>query len=394
MQTTATLRTPPGKGGIALISLVGAQAEEILSTVFRPLRSHRDGGQDVLRLGHLVRGEQIIDETIVCRRGDALEINIHGGPAVAKAAMELLGGHGAEIAPASPAAPQDFPIAHPKWNNPAIGGELLEALVPARSELVVAALATQWSAGVSRLAWDLCHPQASLSLGMPASPTQSETRHEALTIAACSLAGMERLLHPAEVVLAGAPNVGKSTLANALVGRQVSIVHDQPGTTRDWVREPALLDGVPIWLTDTAGIWETAQGPPQAFVDAEAVRRAHHVVGKADLVLLLSTGERWDEPDWLPSGKVLRIATKADLGPPRGRPDVCISAQTGDGLDELRGAVRNALGMDGFDPSAPMAFTRRQAARLIQAAEALRDGKAALAQSALMELLEGKENSR
>jgi tRNA modification GTPase len=120
---------------------------------------------------------------------------------------------------------------------------MLEALPQAASELVVAAVSQQWSAGVSQLASD---PDVSAEL---------------LRSAARRLPMMQKLLSPPEVVLVGPPNVGKSTLANAIVGREVSIVHTIAGTTRDWVREQALLGGVPIWLTDTAGLFDFPHDP-------------------------------------------------------------------------------------------------------------------------------------
>jgi tRNA modification GTPase len=370
------LQTPPGKGGIAVILLSGPEAGRILSAVFRPLRTHADDAQDVLRLGRLVRDGEVLDEAVVCRRGDAYEINIHGGPAVAKAAMELLARHGARVLPASPSAPESFPLAHPRWNNPAVGRELLDALALARTELVAAVLSRQWSAGLSEMARGMVEGALALSA-------------EQLRRAACGLAVARRLLHPPEVVLAGPPNVGKSTLANALVGRQVSIVHGEPGTTRDWVRELAAPDGVPVWLTDTAGVWEAR---PRASVDAEAVRRARGVVQKADLVILLDDAGAFEDLGWRLPGAVLRVATKRDLGAPAGQADVCVSAHTGEGLDELRAAVLRALGLGDLDASRTTVFTERQASLLLAAADATDRGRAGDAAKALVELLEGKES--
>ena len=215
---------------------------------------------------------------------------------------------------------------------------------------------------------------------------------------------MHRLLHPAEVVLAGPPNVGKSSLANALIGRPVSIVHEQPGTTRDWVREPALLDGVPVWLTDTAGIWAPPGERFPGEVDREAIRRALERVRHADVVLLLDDGTQGPESLGFGGGGlgslgfgggasgpaiVLCVATKCDLGTPQGTYHARVSAHTGEGLGELRSALRGAIGLGDFDPKAAMAFTSRQSARLIEAAEALKEGAESAMKEALTELLEG-----
>jgi len=373
-QTTATLQTPPGKGGIAVIALIGPEAEQILHAVFRPGASHPGAGAGVLQLGRLVADGQVIDEAIVCRCDGGVEINIHGGPAAARATMKLLARHGAVAAPAAPAAPRSFPAVHPQWRNPAIGAEMIEALALARSARTVEALAGQWSGGLSALA--------------RGEPDAAELRG-----AADGLRVMQRLLHPAEVVLAGPPNAGKSTLANALVGREISIVHRRAGTTRDWVRELALLEGLPVWLTDTAGIWDVDESastdPDTTAVVAEAVRRARHRAEGADLVLLLAAGEAAAMPEWLHAKCVLRVATKCDAVDPVGSADVNVSAHTGAGLDELRSAILRTVDLGDFDPTVARAFTSRQERLLLEAADALDADDPERARQKLDELLEG-----
>ncbi len=373
--TTAELQTPPGAGGIAVIALAGPRAEDILDGVFRPLRAHARAGEATLQLGRLHDGQRTIDEAIVHRGRRAVEINIHGGPAAARATLKLLAARGAAVVPAEPG--RAFEPAHPRQGNPAVGREMLQALPAARSLLVATALSRQWAAGLSALARDTC----SALTGEAPLGTRPADR---LRRAAAGLARMARLLDPPEVVIAGPPNAGKSTLANALVGRAVSIVHDRPGTTRDWVREPAILRGVPLWLTDTAGLWE-----PPCPVDAEAVRRARHCAEGADLVLLAEPEAPAPLPGWLHARRLLRVQTKFDVHPPRGRADVRVSAVTGAGLDALREAVLAALRLADVDPGEPMAFTRRQADLLTAAADAMERGKAPGAVVHLKSLLVG-----
>ncbi len=366
--TIATLQTPPGRGGIAVIVLAGPQTDRILGEVFRPCPSHRGVAPPALQLGHLVDDRAVLDEAVLCRTDRGAEINIHGGPVVAQSALQLLARRGATIHPSASGerrySPFDRP--HPKWNNPAVAREMLEALGLARSALVVSAVTQQWSGGLSTLASD-------------SRATEGELRR-----AADGLETMRRLLEPAEVVLVGPPNSGKSTLANALVARQASVVHAAPGTTRDWVREPALLRGLPVWLTDTAGIWAAPPG-----IDAEAVRRARHRAERADLVVLLSAGRPAAGPDWLGAKALLRVAAQCDVAPPWEGADVAVSAHTGAGLDHLADAVLNRLGLDHFDPTAAMAFTARQAGLLAQAAECRHHRDAPGLRRALRRLLAG-----
>ena len=311
-----------------------------------------------------------------------MEIDLHGGPAVATAAMRLLSELGAEAIGAPAAAPECFEPAHPELANAAIGREMLDALGSARSPLAVAALTQQWSAGLSRLA----------RLGLEqctAGTADPQPLARQLRAAADRLGQMQRLLDPAEVVLAGPPNVGKSTLANAMVGREVSIVHHAAGTTRDWVRELAVVRGVPVYRTATAGLWDVADA-----VDAEAVRRARQRIARADLVLLLGAGAAAPVPDWLTARphRLLCIASKCDACPAFADA-AAVSAFTGDGLADLGDRIVAALGLADFDPTAPAAFTHRQADLLARAAQATGEGRDQAVLAALTELLEAAQPS-
>jgi len=376
-QTTASLQTPPGRGGIAVIMLAGPRARAVLGGVFRPWPSHSAERDGHLQLGYLVDGERRIDQVVICRHPGGIEINIHGGPQVAREAMTVLKRSGATPTEASPAAAATFPTAHPTWDNPAIGAEMLTALPRARSPLVAEVLTRQWSAGLSRLARQTVQQLDTNALAEATTADVCRAAAEALGITS-------RLLDPPEVVLAGPPNAGKSTLANALVGREVSIVHRRAGTTRDWVRELALLDGVPIWLTDTAGLWTSNDS-----IDAEAVQRAHARASEADLVLLLSAETPAELPRWWQADRVIHVASKCDELTGQTGADVSVSARTSRGLDELRYAIVTGLGLANIQTGAPMAFTPRQSARLAEAASALDDGNACSVRTALVHLLEG-----
>lgn len=369
-----------------MLELHGPDVDTLLAQAFRPRTSHAQPPADALQLGHLVDGSHVLDEAVIFRRDGVAEINIHGGPAVAKAAMELFCRLGATPAAQRPPA---LPASHPVWNNSAIGRELLEMLPRVRSQRVAGALARQWSAGLSELA----------HRAMNATAANAQTLAEDLSHAAAGLGLMQKLLQPPTVVLAGPPNAGKSTLINALAGRTVSIVHAVAGTTRDWVRELVLLEGLPVYLTDTAGTWDADTTPSPAAdplgrqIDAESMRRARQEALAADLVVLLAEGGRCEIPPWLngkPASAIVRVASKSDHRTPSPPFDLAVAAHTGAGLDRLRAEMLRRLGLYEVDLSAPRAFTARQAQRLMTAAEHLRQGHLPQAVSTLRDVLSGK----
>ncbi|MBN1553183.1 MAG: 50S ribosome-binding GTPase [Phycisphaerae bacterium] len=376
-QLTASLQTPPGKGGIAVVSLAGEGWGDVLEDVFRSRngQAFSDTSFDQLHLGNLMDGEEILDEAVVALSPRGAEINIHGGPMTARRVLRRLAELGATVKPGRDDAP--FEPSHPRWRNPAVGRELQIALPDAPSLLAASVLTNQWSAGLSKLAREI--------LDAPALAPDAADR---LLAAADAFRTTRRLLQPPEVVLAGPPNAGKSTLTNALVGRCVSIVHSRAGTTRDWVRHKAILAGRCVYLTDTAGLWETDHP-----VEAESVRRAWEQIEKADLVLLLTEGDPIELPQTIHTQKILHVQTKRDrptAHPGAGR--LKISAQTGEGIPELTQAVLEALGLTDINPATPSAFTPRQES-LLRTAAKQRQQNSITWKNTLRELLGEEENA-
>ena len=375
---SACVVTPAGRGGISVIVMRGPKSEKIIEKIFRPVKSHKNALPGALQLGTIIDNGKDIDQAIVCRSGKTIEINIHGGPIVVRKAVELLAGGGVAIVPPDDPAAGGFNLAHPRWNNPAVGAEMLQSLVRAKSGFVVAVISNQWSSGLSRLA-----ARTIEKLSRDTSCLQSSLA-DGLVRAAQALPKSAKLLNPPQVVLAGPPNVGKSTLTNALAARQVSIVHDTPGTTRDWVRELAILDGIAIFLTDTAGLFDSAEG-----IEAQAVARAKKCARDGDLVLLVTSQSPLDIPPWLSGNKLLRVANKCDIykHQPCEQYDVKISAVTGRGMDELRRAICQSLDLADIDPEAPIAFTARQANLLTKSADEITTADYKSARATLAELL-------
>ncbi|MCJ2012824.1 tRNA uridine-5-carboxymethylaminomethyl(34) synthesis GTPase MnmE [Methylobacterium sp. J-076] len=161
---------------------------------------------------------------------------------------------------------------------------------------------------------------------------RAQTLRDALAAALADGRRGERLREGFWVVLAGAPNAGKSTLLNALARREAAIVSEIPGTTRDAIEVRLDLDGLPVVLVDTAGLRETEDA-----VEAEGIRRSRARIAQADLVLAL-VPPGGTAPD-LGGAPALPVWTKADLlaHPP---PGLAVSARTGLGLPALLDALR------------------------------------------------------
>jgi tRNA modification GTPase len=161
----------------------------------------------------------------------------------------------------------------------------------------------------------------------------------------------------ARVAITGRPNVGKSSLFNSLVQHERAIVTEHPGTTRDTLSEGVDLDGIPVILTDTAGLRETADG-----IEALGIERTHRAMGDADLLLVVLDGSQAVGPPEIQllsetlDRQRLIVINKCDVEGFRGDEGwnqvdtgISISARTGEGLDSLRAGILASLAGDGME---------------------------------------------
>jgi tRNA modification GTPase len=183
------------------------------------------------------------------------------------------------------------------------------------------------------------------------------------------------------VAICGPPNVGKSTLFNALLGHERALTAPEPGTTRDYLTEALHAGGLRLTLVDTAGYRDVADA-----VEAAGVRRAGDWAHSADQLLWVTAADAPPAAQALPPAlaqlEPLQVVTRCDLLPAWPEPEalpraVCVSGATGRGVPELRAELQaraEALGEPALD-----ALTERQAAQAAQAAAALGEARAALA---------------
>ena len=190
---------------------------------------------------------------------------------------------------------------------------------------------------------------------------------------------VEQLKDGVLVVVAGPPNSGKSSLINAIVGEERAIVTDVPGTTRDHLDVPLSIGGIPVRLTDTAGLHET-----EDRVEAIGIKRARQLVERADVLVWL--GPRAKTPQHL---RLVRVQSKCDLpDSPLATDDaIAVSAITGTGVHDLLARIAT-LGKQILPDDGAVALNRRQAELIGDVAEALREAAAATDPAICADLLQ------
>lgn len=388
---TASLLTPPGRGAVAVVRIHAADAtdrglaEQAVDSSFIAANGRSVAEQSVGRLCYgYWQSDEFREDVVVCRTDEAtIEVSCHGGRAAIDRVLESLRLAGASVC---------------DWQT-----QQCEITSPFESELLDAL-----SRGVTARASGVLLDQMSgvLQDSLNAMMSLEDERF---------LAGLNGLLEwssfglhltdPWRVVLAGRPNVGKSTLINALLGFQRAIVFDQPGTTRDVVTGQTAFDGWPFQIADTAGIRSTVDELERAGID-----RARRTVETADLLCLLldtsqpATREDQELLDQYNPGTsrqsvhserlpVIVVAHKVDL-PDRWEaplPDdaIGVSSTEGTGLDDLMTRIVQTLIPRVPSVGTPVPVSRRQVQWLMQARCSLESGDRTQAIASVRSCLDG-----
>ena len=390
-KTIAAISTANGVGGIGVIRISGENALAVADRVFRSVTDKRIEKMPgyTAAYGKVVDGDEVIDEAVALvfraphsyTGEDVVELSCHGGLYVTKKVLRAVLGSGA-----SPAGPGEF------TKRAFLNGKMGLTEAEAVMDIISANGAQSARAALScmegrlrkridsvrdRLVNTAAHLSAWADYPEEDIPevntdnlalTLSECRNELLSLLKGYDAG-KMMREGVDTVIAGRPNVGKSTIMNLLSGCERSIVTNIPGTTRDVIEETVILGEIPLRLSDTAGIRSTDDP-----IEKIGVERARDRILKAGLVLAVFDSSRplSDEDKeligLLTDAPALAVINKTDLPPLLDteyialRIDhvVYISALAGTGADELERQVADIIGTSGWDASQGTLATERQ----------------------------------
>ena len=379
--------TPPGRAAVAVVLVAGPSATLAVNKCLS-LKSGRQLQQ--IPIGKIVLGHwggPVGEEVIACRRSEEqVEVHCHGGVAAVRAVVDRLVESGCRQT-----AWQDW-IGTTESDPIRVAARL--ALAEAPTIRTAAVLLDQYNGALTAAIQNALDAVSSERW-----PNVVDQLERLLALRNLGL----HLTSPWRVVIAGPPNVGKSSLLNALAGFQRAIVSPLAGTTRDVVTLNTAIDGWPVTLADTAGL-----RTPGDELEAAGVELAETAISDADLLLVVQDaalfGNRSGEPPRLPSERIakrpaLHVFNKIDLVPEwqldesrsgstdNTSPPVFTSAATGDGIAALVAAIGNALVPTPPPAGAAVPFTEPQLTALEHARAAISRDDVPAARAALQSLL-------
>jgi tRNA modification GTPase len=374
VSTIVALSTPRGRGAIGVIRLSGPSASSIARSLTQLEKEFEPRKASLVQL-HCGPDNAIIDEAIITyfkapnslTGEDVIEIACHGSPAVIRQIIDASLRQGARLA-----GPGEFTLR--ALSNGKINlaeAEAIRDLIESQTEAAARQAARQLGGELSKALEPLKNTllevivilESALEFVEDDLPATSQSEIErSLTIVSEQLDHWSKsysaghLLHDGvKVAITGRPNVGKSSLFNKLVARDRAIVTDVPGTTRDTLTEAIDLGGIPVVLTDTAGLRTTADD-----IETLGIARAEQAMSDADLILLVIDGSSPITPDdqklisQTGDARRLVVLNKSDLASfsmdaVDAAASVRVSAKTGDGIDDLRSAILAAFDSKGVE---------------------------------------------
>ncbi|AIF54022.1 tRNA uridine-5-carboxymethylaminomethyl(34) synthesis GTPase MnmE [Pelosinus sp. UFO1] len=373
-ETISGIATAPGEGGIGIIRMSGSLAIQIANQIFSGVKGKKavDVASRQVAYGNIIEPDtmKIVDEVLLIimhgpksyTREDVVEIHCHGGPIPMKKILELSLQYGARMAEPGEFTKRAFLNGRLDLSQAEAVIDIIRAKTDASLRMALGHLKGNLSEKIREMRHGILTMIAHLeaAIDFPEEDIEVMTAQEVKVSVETLLKEMQELLatketgrilrEGLETVIIGKPNVGKSSLLNALLKEKRAIVTDIPGTTRDSIEEFVNIRGVPLKIVDTAGIRETAD-----LVERLGVEKAREFVATADLILLLldasmelSTEDR-EVLTMLANKEAIVIVNKSDL-PVKLEMDevytyvsnkkvIKVSVTEGTGLEELEKSI-------------------------------------------------------
>lgn len=378
-QPIVAIATAPGRGAVGIVRASGRGLQPLIDAVCRQPLTPRHATY----LAFADADGQVIDQGLAIHfpgphsytGEDVLELQAHGGPVVLQLLLArcLQAGRDIGLRLAEPGEFTERAFLNDKLDlaQAEAVSDLIEATTEAAARSASRSLSGAFSQQVDALRQQLVDlrmlveatldfPEEEIDFLEKADARGRLRRVHAQLTAVLDRARQGALLREGiQVVLAGQPNVGKSSLLNALAGAELAIVTPIPGTTRDKVSETIQIEGVPLHVIDTAGL----RGDEEASDEVEriGIARSWHAIEGADAVIFLHDLTRGDDPAYRrgeqaiaerlglsgpeqPHERVLHVFNKADAVDARDLPGLSLSARTGEGLQALREALLHRAG--------------------------------------------------
>ena len=373
--TICAVATPIGEGGVAIMRISGENALNIASKIFVPKNKCdiKNMKTYTMRYGNILdlKNQEIIDEVILSYMKapssytgeNVVEINCHGGVVSTNSVLNQIIKAGARLAEPGEFTKRAFLNGRIDLSQ----AEAVMDIITAKTELSMKAAILQSKGALSREISDLrkylLNVLALIEYAVDFTEDDEDIVDDSLILQIKdgvnkTIGKIKNLLENADegkiirdglnIVIVGKPNVGKSSLLNALLREKRAIVTDVPGTTRDVIEEYINLDGIPVRITDTAGIRDT-----EDVVEKIGVEKSKEKIEEADLIILmLDTSRDMDEDDRIIINKIkdkkyIVLLNKIDLDVRISQDiinnlsnKISISAKTGKGIDELKKEIK------------------------------------------------------
>ena len=372
--TIAAIATAPGESGIGIIRISGDRAYEILEKIFAPASGKIKNR--ILSYGHITDPDdgRTLDEVMaVFMKGphtytaeDVAEIQCHGSFVSLRRILELVLRSGAEMAGKGEFTKRAFLNGRIDLSQAEAVIDLIRAKSDKTFDVALSQLEGRFSARINAIREDIADILVNLTVNIdyPDEDIEQVTYENLEKSLSAVQAEVRKLLDTAgtgkiireglKISIIGKPNVGKSSLMNALTGENRAIVTDIPGTTRDTIEENIVIRDIPVVLTDTAGIRDTAD-----TIEKIGIEKSKEAFNRADLIILVVDGsspltEEDDKLiDFIGSRKTIVLLNKSDKGlvvsedrlkkPMPGAEVIRTSLIKGEGIGELAQAVENLV---------------------------------------------------